>query len=249
MFGKRKAHRREVDNLIKEISWDTATEEKVGAIRTKVINREYMRYVNKEQGTKNAIIEPFIRALGFHPSDARSVQMEYRIGGKKVDYALCVEDMPVFLIEAKSHDIKLDASKGKYIRQIENYFNNVPAIRLALLTNGLEYRFYANDFETTATGFGHLMASSPFLAFNIASIKHEDIQALNFFTQMAFNPEMSQPYLDGLHKATAGIIASTLSDATHPALIKGLREASGITNVISDVMISKLLQDTQKRKD
>ena len=61
---------------------------------------------NNEQQTKNSLVEPYIRLLGFDTSDARAVRVEYQTAtvraADRVDYALMVEERPIVFVEAKS---------------------------------------------------------------------------------------------------------------------------------------------------
>jgi hypothetical protein len=61
-----------------------------------------------EEATKNSVVMPFIRALGFDVFDLTHVVPEYTadVGlkkGEKVDYALMINGEVVMLIESKTN--------------------------------------------------------------------------------------------------------------------------------------------------
>jgi hypothetical protein len=107
---------------------------------------------------------PFLQLLGYDPFNPREVIPEYISDfgtkkGEKVDYAVLQEDEPIMLIECKTRDQCLDEAQCS---QLYRYFTNTPA-RLAILTNGLEYRFYT-DLDKS-----NLMDSKPFMIFDVSN--------------------------------------------------------------------------------
>ena len=97
-----------------------------------------------EEATKMALILPFFQLLGYDVFNTAEFCPEYTadIGikkGEKVDYAILVAGEPVILIEAKTANKKLDNHKSQLFR----YFVSTPA-KFAILTNGIEYRFYSD---------------------------------------------------------------------------------------------------------
>ena len=75
-----------------------------------------------EEATKNAIVMPFLRTLGFDVFDPTQVIPEFvaDVGlkkGEKVDYAVKVGDRIEYLVEAKSVSTSLrDAEYGQLFR-------------------------------------------------------------------------------------------------------------------------------------
>lgn len=128
-----------------------------------------------EEATKNALIMPFLSALGFDVFDPTIVIPEFTadIGtkrGEKVDYAIMHDGKPIILIEAKKVNDKLDSHNS----QLHRYFS-VTKARFAILTNGIEYRFYSDLDET------NIMDKSPFLVFNLQTPKESVIKELEKF--------------------------------------------------------------------
>ncbi|GHV36217.1 hypothetical protein FACS1894187_10410 [Synergistales bacterium] len=138
--------------------------------------------IQTEEATKNALIMPFISALGYNVFDPSEVVPEFvaDVGskkGEKVDYAILKDGKPIMLIEAKWCGDTLDVSKeGQLLR----YFNVTPA-SVGILTNGHEYRFYTDlDQE-------NIMDQRPFLQFDIAEINEQTVRELKKFAKTAFN--------------------------------------------------------------
>lgn len=134
-----------------------------------------------EEATKTSYILPFLNILGYDVFDPTIVVPEFTadIGKKKnekVDYAIMVDGKPLILIEAKSHTEPLDRHKT----QLERYFT-VTDSKFAILTNGIEYRFYS-DLEKP-----NIMDENPFLVINLLNLKDRDIKELEKFKSENFN--------------------------------------------------------------
>jgi hypothetical protein len=139
--------------------------------------------IQTEEATKNALIMPFIKLLGFDIFDPFEVNPEFvaDIGikkGEKVDYAIMKDGEPIIIIECKHHLEKLDPHNSQLFR----YFHVCKA-RFSLLTNGLHYRFY------TDLNDANKMDEKPFFEFNIAEIKDAQIEELKKFHKSYFNIE------------------------------------------------------------
>ena len=102
-----------------------------------------------EQATKNALVMPFIAALGYDVFNPAEVAPEYSapIGEYKdarVDYAILDEEgTPIILIECKPLGANLES---RQCNQLQLYFHGTEA-PIAILTDGNRYLFYS-DLET-----------------------------------------------------------------------------------------------------
>ena len=137
--------------------------------------------VQTEEATKSAFIMPFIQSLGYDLFNPMEVVPEFvtDYGAKnveKVDYAILKENQPVLIIECKNHAENLD----KHYTQIHKYFHLTKA-RFALLTNGVQYNFYA-DIDAA-----NKMDEKPFLSFDITTIKEPQIKELAKFHKSGFD--------------------------------------------------------------
>lgn len=134
-----------------------------------------------EEATKNALIMPFIQALGYDVFNPLEVvpEMDCDINkkkGEKIDYAIVKDGEPIIVIECKHWEQPLDLHKA----QLSRYYVASKA-KFGLLTNGLEYRFYA-DLEKT-----NIMDEVPFLSFNIEQMRDLQIEELKKFCKDRFN--------------------------------------------------------------
>lgn len=138
--------------------------------------------ISTEEATKNAMIMPFIQALGYNVFDPHEVTPELvaDIGvkkGEKVDYAILKEGKPIILFECKKSGGDLNIN---HAGQLFRYFH-VTAARFGVLTNGLVYRFFT-DLEQP-----NKMDETPFFEFNILDFKERDVEELKKFAKAAFD--------------------------------------------------------------
>lgn len=155
-----------------------------------------------EEATKNALVMPFIQALGYNVFDPRSVTPEFVADvpgrrGEKVDYALLHEGKPAVLIECKSAGTLLGIS---HLNQLTRYFAATDA-RIAILTNGTQYRFFT-DLDKP-----NVMDEAPFLELDLASLEERKISELSQLTKENFDLDSmistarELAYLNGMRTA------------------------------------------------
>ncbi|MES2629550.1 MAG: type I restriction endonuclease [Bacteroidota bacterium] len=137
--------------------------------------------INTEEATKNALIMPFIKALGYDVFNPLEVVPEFiaDIGikkGEKVDYAIMKDDQPVILVECKHWGASLDPHNSQLFR----YFHTTKA-KFGLLSNGIIYRFYTDLIEPNK------MDDKPFFEFNVTDIKDNQIEELKKFHKSYFD--------------------------------------------------------------
>ncbi len=139
--------------------------------------------IHTEEATKNAFIMPFLQALGYDVFNPTEVVPEFisDIGlkkGEKIDYAIFKDDHPTILVECKHWKENLSIHDGQLLR----YFH-VSKAKFGLLTNGITYRFYSDLVDANK------MDEKPFLEFNIAEIKDNQIEELKKFHKTVFDAE------------------------------------------------------------
>lgn len=113
-----------------------------------------------EEATKNAFILPLINALGYNVFNPMEVCPEFTADmpgliGKKVDYAIIIDNNPAIFVECKWCGSGLE--NPKHSSQLHSYFH-VTEAKFGVLTNGILYRFYT-DIERT-----NVMDEKPFLS-------------------------------------------------------------------------------------
>src|SRR4051812_22535333 len=138
--------------------------------------------IQTEEATKNALIMPFISALGYDVFDPTEVTPELcaDVGikkGEKVDYAILRDSKPIMLFECKHHTADLSKIHAS---QLYRYFS-VTEARFGVLTNGIMYWFYT-DLEAP-----NKMDSKPFFEFNMLDVKEVTVEELKKFTKSAFD--------------------------------------------------------------
>lgn len=150
----------------------------------KLLNEKILKYkdqINTEEATKTAFIMPFFDLLGYDTRNPFEFVPEYTadVGikkGEKVDYAIIMDGQPMILIEAKPCYETLD----KHDSQLTRYFHTTQA-KIAILTNGIIYRFYTDLDETNK------MDSRPFLEIDMLNLKDNEVLEIKKFFKTNFD--------------------------------------------------------------
>ncbi|MEM6735406.1 MAG: type I restriction endonuclease [Bacteroidota bacterium] len=137
--------------------------------------------IETEESTKHAFVLPFISLLGYDTYNPLEVFPEFTADmglkkGEKVDYAVFQNGQPILIIECKNWKESLNTHNSQLFR----YFHTTKT-RFALLTNGIEYRFYT-DLEAP-----NKMDEKPFLEFQIDQLKESAIQEIAKFHKSNFD--------------------------------------------------------------
>ena len=119
------------------------------------------RHTLDETNTKLNFINPLIELLGynFHVDVSAEYPSSQNGGATRVDYALFrnikpksdqQEDFitPDIIVECKRTNSNLDT---KDIKQLFQYFNALPSVKIGLLTNGIVYKFFS-DLDNDCNG-------------------------------------------------------------------------------------------------
>lgn len=164
--------------------------------------KERKEYITNEEMTKQALIIPFIQILGFDVFNPIEIRPEYSADfgikkGEKVDYALFKENEPIIFIEAKS----VNENLNNHDAQLARYFNSTKEVKLAILTNGVEYKFF------TDLNANNVMDDTPFLNINLLEIKEADIESLNKLRKENFDKDSLITYAEEL------VYTSTLNES------------------------------------
>lgn len=146
----------------------------------KSIKKHKGRSLN-EAMTKNALILPFIQALGYDIFNPSEVAAEYTADfgtkrGERIDYAILIKGKPVIIIECKPLGTNLD--KGR-CSQLFRYFATLPSAKIGILTDGCHYLFFT-DLENK-----NLMDSEPFLELNLEEETDASLMRLELIAKEA----------------------------------------------------------------
>jgi predicted type IV restriction endonuclease len=147
-----------------------------------------------EEATKMSLIVPFLSALGYDVYDPSEVKPEYvadfaiKKAGQfeKVDYALAINNTIVMLVEAKARGQKPEAHDG----QLSRYFNGLLTTKVAIVTNGIEYRFFTDLRDK------NVMDKEPFFTFNVLEYDTKDIENLKLFYRDNFDVASINQYAE-----------------------------------------------------
>lgn len=171
--------------------------------------------IETEEATKTAFVLPFINLLGYDIFNPLEVTPEFTADlglkkGEKVDYAIFQNGAPILIIECKNWKEDLNVHNSQLFR----YFH-VTKTRFALLTNGIDYRFYADLDEINK------MDLKPFLDFNMTNLKETTISEIakfhksNFDVDKIISNASALKYIAEIKK----IISTELSNPT-PELVR-----------------------------
>ncbi len=188
--------------------------------------------ITTEEATKTSLIMPFFSILQYDVFNPTEFTPEYiaDVGikkGEKVDYAITINNQLTILIEAKSVNEKLQ----KHDSQLFRYFGTTSA-KLAILTNGIIYKFYTDLDETNK------MDSTPFLEIDLLNLKDTDITELkkfckeNFDINTIINTASNLKYASSIEKILSEEFTNPSDDFIRLVLSKGVYEGVKTQNVI-----------------
>lgn len=146
--------------------------------------KEHREVLLTEEAAKTALVMPFLQALGYNVFNPAEVVPEFTcdVGtkkGEKVDYAICSGAKIDMLIECKPANSDLNLNHAS---QLFRYFS-VTAARLAVLTNGVVYKFFS-DVEAP-----NVMDNKPFFVLDLENVKKQDVRTLLGFAKGTFDIE------------------------------------------------------------
>lgn len=147
------------------------------------VAREHREVLLTEEAAKNALVMPFLQALGYNVFNPAEVVPEFTcdVGikkGEKVDYAICQDGKIKMLVECKPANSELNINHAS---QLFRYFATTEA-RVAILTNGVIYKFFS-DIDTP-----NKMDDKPFFTMQLdGAVRKHDLRTLESFTKHAFD--------------------------------------------------------------
>jgi len=123
-----------------------------------------------EAQTRISLIEPLLEILGYSRHDDMLTEINAGWGKKneKADLGLIIKGKkPEIIIECKKLGKKLTDKEGS---QLNSYFSNTEGSKIGILTNGLEWRFYAEFDEKNK------LHMNPFLVIDFTEIDDDKIE-------------------------------------------------------------------------
>jgi hypothetical protein len=154
--------------------------EQIGALAARTEGQ--LEDIQTEEATKNALVMPFLQALGYNVFDPSEVVPEFTSDygtkqGEKVDYAIFQEGDPIMLFECKTVGAGLSTDHAS---QLYRYFSVTPA-RIGVLTDGRQYRFFSDLEEDNK------MDDRPFLEFDLFERREAHVDELKKLRRSSFN--------------------------------------------------------------
>ncbi len=152
---------------------------------------EQLPLLDSKQKRENALLLPFFAALGYRPFDVRDVEPEFSIGvddgeERNVDYAVKKGGSLTVLFHVEESEVDLEAYDPAPLLQSLK----ASEARVGALTDGVEYRFYADLQSFYAVLKGETTADrDPFLAFNLLSYSSSKVEKLQRLAKPGFETE------------------------------------------------------------
>jgi hypothetical protein len=173
--------------------------------------RELCEHVRgNEQATKQSLIGPFLTLLGYDLTDPRECIPEYRAdfgkdrSAKPIDWAFLQKNAFAFFVEAKEAGKKL----AGYDEQLGDYFAKDPNVKLGILTNGVQWRFFT-DVE-----HANVMDKEPFAAWDVLSDEKPPLDVITLLQKKQFNAELIRTYAQ--EKRAQNLLVNELTRLLEP---------------------------------
>lgn len=153
--------------------------EKLNKLAEKITKNKPL--VKNEAHTRAEFVKPFLQILGYDGIEVLVPEYSAGFGNNdKVDYAILSKGKPLAIVEIKHHSVDLDLKKpnNNPQGQLAGYFGACAknGCKFGILTNGLEYRFFADTQKP------NIMDSTPFMVLNLESkIDSESLEILELF--------------------------------------------------------------------
>ena len=211
--------------------------------------------LNTEEATKNALVLPFIKALGYDVYDPTEIVPEFiaDIAGKKgerVDYAIMQNNKPIMIIECKAFGINLDNINRD---QLRSYFLALDS-SIGILTDGIRYLFFSTADD------GKHMDTMPFMEFNLDNIdstlvpelqklgkgKFDLKTTLDTVNELKYNRQIKLILLRNLKAPEEEFIKYFMGEAGVKATAKAREQFTGYVNRAFGEFIKEQVDNTLK---
>lgn len=143
-----------------------------------------------EQATRQSLIGPFFALLGYDLTDPRECVPEYRAdfgkgrSTKPIDWGFKIGGSFAFFVEAKEVGRKL----AGFDEQLADYFAKDPNVKLGILTNGAQWRFFTDIVNE------HVMDREPFVKWDVFSDELPPFDLFTLLQKSQFNPELIRTF-------------------------------------------------------
>jgi predicted type IV restriction endonuclease len=143
-----------------------------------------------EQATKQSLIGPFFTMLGYDLTDPRECVPEYKVdfgkdrSAKPIDWGFKHGGSFAFFVEAKEVSRKLSG----YDEQLADYFAKEPNVKLGILTNGAQWRFFTDVVNA------NVMDKEPFAKWDVLVDDPPPYDVITLIQKAQFNAELIRTF-------------------------------------------------------
>ena len=161
----------------------------ISALRSRA--QAQLPFLNTKEKSQHALVLPFFGTLGYRPLDVREVEPGFTVamaegGERRFDYAVKKDGAPVMLFRCEAVGTSLDAYDPASLRQCLEHSE----ARIGALTDGVDYRFYADLERFYAVLKGEASPDErPFLTFNVLDHSSEAVEDLKTLSKPAFDAD------------------------------------------------------------
>ena len=148
-----------------------------------------------EQATKQSLIGPFFTMLGYDLTDPRECVPEYKVdfgkdrSTKPIDWGFKHTGAFAFFVEAKEVGRKL----AGFDEQLADYFAKEPNVKLGILTNGAQWRFFTDVVNA------NVMDREPFAKWDILADEPPPYDVITLLQKAQFNAELIRTFAQRQH--------------------------------------------------
>jgi len=164
-----------------------------------------------EQATKQSLIGPFFTMLGYDLTDPRECIPEYKAdfgkdrSTKPIDWAFLNNGTFAFFVEAKEVGRKLTG----FDEQLADYFAKDPNVKLGILTNGAQWRFFTDIVNP------NVMDREPFARWDISADETPPYDVITLLQKSQYNAELIRAYAQ--RQRAQNLLVSELTRLLEPA--------------------------------
>ena len=164
-----------------------------------------------EQATKQSLIGPLFTLLGYDLTDPRECRPEYKAdfgkerSTKPVDWAFMRDGRPSFFVEAKEVSKKLPG----YDEHLADYFAKAPEVKLGILSNGLQWRFFTDLVNV------NVMDQEPFVRWDVLGEDPPPYDFLILLQKSQYNSELIRTFAQ--RRRNTNLLVAELSRLLEPS--------------------------------
>lgn len=216
----------------------------IAAVKKALLKFDFSRLEERcsnEAQTRFTLVEPILEILGYSRIDDMVTEVSAGFGEKndRADIGLFLNNKlssmkPEIVVECKRFGKKLTDKEGS---QLNNYFNNTPSAKIAVLTNGMEWKVYAADINSKETSLNPI----PFMEFELSELNDDTLEYLTHLKRDVLRGSLKEL----LEEASEFFFMNKFEDAFFEVLFNPTDE---LTKIIFNKMGGLRMTDSAKSK-